>query len=230
MINLLDIDIAENLFEIGNKSLKLAELKELEFNIPDGYVITEEELKDLPSLQIPFDNVAVRSAALGEDAYNASFAGIFKTKLNVRKENYLEALEEVNQSFYSRKSEVYQKLKKVSIKPQILVQEMIESKYSIVFLMKKKKLHFSLIKGSCEKIVSGEYNADEYSFDIKKIKSFFNKFNRQGKYPDINLEKFIEDILFLNIFIHPDDGHDLDIEATYDGEKWWVLQLRELEF
>ena len=229
MLNLNDIDFFDDNRYLGKKSLNLAELKDFDFNIPDSYVIFEKELKNINKLQIPFEKVAVRSAALGEDDSTASFAGIFKSKLNITKENYLEAIKEVNESFYSRKAEVYQKLKKVSIEPQILVQKMIESKYSMVIFIKDRKITFSLIEGSCEKIVSGKYISKEFNFEIKKMKSFFNKFNRQNQeFKELNLKEFFDKFLLIDLIKHPNDYISLDIETTFDGNKWWILQLREL--
>ena len=93
----------------GGKASSLANMiQNTHIRVPEGYVLLscafeagrlkEEAKKELDELiKILDDKVtfAVRSSALNEDGENASFAGQYETKTNVRKENIIEAVKEV---------------------------------------------------------------------------------------------------------------------------------------
>lgn len=218
MLNLNNINNLEN---ISNKAYNLALLKQNNFNVAEGYLLFEKDLNNINTLILPFDKVAVRSSALGEDGVNNSFAGIFKSILNVTSETYEQALKEVYDSFYSKKSEIYQKLKNISITPQILIQEMVESKYSIVIFIKDNDVTLSLTNGSCEKIVSGNSETEELNFKLNE--DFDNILN---PYNDIKLNTFINNDIKRIIKLLKVEKNTLDVEATFDGNKWWILQAR----
>ena len=136
MKTLKEIDLIIDKETIGNKSYNLSLLEKNNIKIPNGFVLEENDIDNIKEEGIKemlvrtnisdSSEFAIRSAALGEDGNQNSFAGIFKSKINIKKENILSSIEEVNQSFYSRKSIVYQQIKKTTIKPQILIQEMIK--------------------------------------------------------------------------------------------------------
>ena len=204
--------------------------KKYKFNIATGFVIDTSELKDIDNIDLSVLNQTkkyiVRSAAFGEDAENASFAGIFKSIQDVDVNNIKEAIKIVNESFYSKKSLIYQKLKNVYIKPQILIQEMIESKYSIVIFIKNNKIDFSFIEGNCSQIVSGVKNVKEFSFFIDDLKKVKEELYKNKIYKKMKLIEFIEQLIILKKNFK--EKKSIDIEATYDGDKWFLLQYREL--
>jgi pyruvate,water dikinase len=236
MKTLKEIDLIIDKENIGNKSYNLSLLKKKNINIPNGFVLKENDIKNikdddvekmLVKSNISDSSVfAVRSSALGEDGNQNSFAGIFKSKINIKKENILSSIEEINQSFYSRKSIVYQQIKKTTIKPQILIQEMIKSKYSMVLFIKDNNVEFSLIDGSCEKIVSGEYNSLEFEFNINNIEEFVDNLEKEKLYLDIKIRSFFS---MLNKIQEIDNfKENIDIETTFDGNEWYILQIRKL--
>jgi len=214
--------------KIGSKSSNLIELQKRDFKAPNGILLTTEDLNDIDNIKLPYKNtsLAIRSAALGEDNNNSSFAGIFKSILNVDSDNYINAIKEVYQSFYSKKSEVYQSIKKVSITPQILIQEMIESKYSVVFFIKNNEISFSFVEGACEKIVSGTEDVKEYTTTFEYLNAFIQD-NEDTLIDEIGLLDFME-IELMSLANNLNKDILMDIEMTYDGNEWWILQIREL--
>ena len=236
MKTLKEIDLIIDKETIGNKSYNLSLLEKNNIKIPNGFVLEENDIHNIKEEGIKemlvrtnisdSSEFAIRSAALGEDSTKNSFAGIFKSKINIKKENILSSIEEVNQSFYSRKSIVYQQIKKTTIKPQILIQEMIKSKHSMVLFVKGDNVEFSLIDGSCEKIVSGEYNSSEFEFKMNNIEIFISNLEKEQLYLDIKIRSFftiLNKIQKINHF-----KNDIDIETTFDGNEWFVLQIRKL--
>lgn len=221
---------------IGNKTKKLLILKDNDFNISEKSFllnlekINEENIFNL-NLDLFEENTlyAVRSSAIGEDGDKNSFAGIFKSILNVKKENLIEAIIEVNKSFYSRKAIVYSDVRKTSFKPSILIQKMVRSDYSVVMFVADNKIELNFTKGLCEQIVSGTCNTLELVFDLKDkdIEENLKKLDKEFyiKY-NINIKEIIDNIPKLKELF----GDYLDIEMTFNSEenKWYYLQIRNL--
>ena len=84
---LLKVENRESL--IGMKAESLIRLRGLGFNVPDGFVITTDELESLTALELSEfvdekSAYAVRSSSTGEDLADSSFAGQYDTYLNVK--------------------------------------------------------------------------------------------------------------------------------------------------
>ena len=91
--NLKDIGI-NNIKEVGGKAGNLGELIKINVNVPNGFVCTdlefikeEKQIKEIIKKyeQLDLSKVAIRSSAICEDSKDNSFAGQFKTILNVNK-------------------------------------------------------------------------------------------------------------------------------------------------
>lgn len=216
MINLFDKHLAN--FEVGNKSINLNFLQSKGFNVKRGYVITPEMLNDksFDVSSIPFNKSIVRSNGVGEDG-ECSFSGIFKSIINVEQKNLTSAIKEVEQSFYSKKSEIYQKIKKCTVKPAILIQEMIDSKFSAVVHTEDegtKGMYIEFVEGLCEQIVSGVVTPENIT--IENIDDY-TEYKPEMKFYD--LLKIIEEIKSIY-------NSSQEIELSFDGEKWFVLQTK----
>jgi pyruvate,water dikinase len=82
----------------------------------------------LASPAVPGARLAVRSSAVGEDAADASFAGQHATKLNVMREQLLEAVHVVWQSARTESARAYRARKGLTLEPRmgVVVQALVE--------------------------------------------------------------------------------------------------------
>lgn len=109
---------------------------------------------------------AVRSSAEGEDSSEKSFAGQFKTLLNVTASSLQEAVSEVMQS-YQRSSSYSEQL----VKFGVIVQEMLDPDISGVFFTRDPLKPYSdqpvinIITGLGDKLVSGELSGLHIEFE-----------------------------------------------------------------
>ena len=88
MSSLLALDAATDAGTCGHKAATLALLRNLGFDVPDGFVIpagVQASRDDIAAAlaQLGDGPVAVRSSGLAEDLPDASFAGQYDTLLNV---------------------------------------------------------------------------------------------------------------------------------------------------
>jgi pyruvate,water dikinase len=200
----------KNLFDnnkniIGNKAKNLNFLYKNGFNVKPGFILTEPE----QNIEIPFEKSIVRSNGIGEDG-KCSYSGIFESISNVSKENLNESILKVWNSFFSKKYEAYKKIKKCEVIPGILIQEMIESKYSAVAHIYKDRFYIEHLKGSCSNIVSGKVtplvttNEKEFNdYQFSELISILKKIYSLYKKPQ-------------------------EVEMTFDG-KWWILQTKDIK-
>lgn len=115
----------------GKKIENLRKLSEAGFDVPPFTVVEKpsDEIK-LPSDAQIF---SVRSAGNIEDAAGSSFAGQFKTILNVKKEDIPDAVSKVFGSLDSAGIEVYaasMDLDPAGIKMNVMIQEMVDADHS----------------------------------------------------------------------------------------------------
>lgn len=182
---------ANRIIDIGGKAKKLYVLQDLGFNVPPFHVFSHSMLKQIleaenvenhPSfssilkeaLESNFGNdlnscnYAVRSSAAMEDGANHSFAGLFKTMLNVPAKNLPSAIAEVWQSANSERVSEYCKLKGISSAQEVsvIVQEMIHAEKSGVafssnpIVGEEESCVISSVYGLGEGLVSGDLEAD----------------------------------------------------------------------
>ena len=208
MKNLYDSDLSA----VGNKALNLNSLYHKGFNVMPGYVLTSPE-KDL---ELPFDNSIVRSNGLGEDGI-CSFSGIFESIQNVSRDELNSSIDSVWKSFSSKKYLAYSKIKKCSVVPGILIQEMVDSQYSAVAHVSADNIYIEHISGSCDLIVSGSRNP------------LISNISFSDDLSDYLLEFKFNDLVLILKNIYTLYNRPQEIEMTFDGSKWWVLQTKDLK-
>ena len=220
----------------GGKATNLGFLIRNGFNVPEGFSIStrinklttdikEKVIEKLKGIGYP---VAVRSSATAEDSKNSSFAGQFKTFLEINSERELfVAIEKCWNSLNSKNVQAYLKNKNIkNVKIAIIVQKMINADYGgVIFTIDpvgKKNILIEIVKDSGEKLVAGEatpnsYHINRKDFSINQKKTTF-EFD----------EKHLIDISKVALKIEKLYDYPQDIEFCIKDNKLFILQSRPI--
>jgi phosphohistidine swiveling domain-containing protein len=229
---------------IGNKAQKLRFLIAQGFHTPQTYVCTWDaylryqrddhhivaRLKS--ELSSKFDlgqSYAIRSSANIEDSFDLSFAGQFKTVLNVQgADDILHAMWSIWATAHSSTVQAY--LTQHAIDPQqlkmaILIQEMVSPLVSGVSFSKNPmtgldEIIVEAVRGSGEALVQEGITPDRW---INKWGAWLSK--PAGS--DIALD-LIQEVVRQTKAIAKAYGHAVDLEWVYDGRTIHWVQLREI--
>lgn len=171
----------------GGKGASLARLLKLGANVPSFVVISTEAYRDMAESELsePFLNglrdalttlnvnagLAVRSSAIGEDAADSSFAGLYHTSLKVKGfDAVVEALKTCWASYRNLAAQKYRGERGVDRRDgamAVVIQEMIVSDWAgVSFTANPVNLALSeglinSVPGLGEALVSGEVNPEE---------------------------------------------------------------------
>lgn len=214
--------------EIGNKSKVLVELKSFGFNVPDFFVISSD-VSDIFAFQDEiFDQyeklgsglVAVRSSSIGEDGLNKSFAGQYKTVLDVSKDDLCESIKECVDSLSAVHALAYSQNENIK-KMAVIIQRMVIAEISGVSFSAdpvrndKSVIVIESVNGPCDLLVSGKVNPDHY---------VLNKETFEGvEIPDI-----IKDVAIVTKEIEEKLGYFVDVEWAFSGGELHILQARPI--
>lgn len=221
----------------GGKGASLAKLTKMGLPVPEGYVITSEafdggivpdaqrELELLISTLSDKHTYAVRSSALCEDGDNASFAGAYETVTDVKRSDILSAVEKVIASADSLRVKKYAESSgEDSCGIAVVIQRFVKPEFAgVVFTSNPvsssaAEMSGNYVKGEGEALVSGEKNAEEFSFNAMKFSYTGNKeFERYAK----KLFKFCEKI-------RNGYGRPMDIEWAVSRGTVYILQARPI--
>ena len=171
MSGLLALDAATDAGRCGHKAAALALLRNLGFDVPDGFVIpagVEASRDEIAAALARLGDgpVAVRSSGLAEDLPDASFAGQYDTHLNVRgAKAVLDAAAACVKSAHDGRVERYGHV----VRPMaVLVQRMVEAEVAGVAFSanpltgNRDEARVSATRGLGDKLVSGAIDADEW--------------------------------------------------------------------
>ncbi len=165
---------------VGGKAAGLAELTQLGFDVPAGFVIQNAEKDNFPAnlieayKKIGAGKVAVRSSALGEDAVDHSFAGQYETILNVEGEAALkQAINDCVASLDTERAVAYQADKGEAVETTmcVVVQQMVDAKAAgVLFTVdpvtgRHDRLVVDAVEGLGEALVDGSTTPDHYEMD-----------------------------------------------------------------
>jgi Phosphoenolpyruvate synthase/pyruvate phosphate dikinase len=162
LIRFMKFDICDELSNIiGGKGVGLIKLKALGVNIPTTFFLAVGSVKnkyyESRSYELPDINYVVRSSATLEDGNERSFAGLFKTEFNIKRDNLSKSVDNVKNSGDSQRVKTYQS--KFNIKPShmaVILQEYCLPSFSGVWMGNTLDSgYLEWVEGSGEKLVSG---------------------------------------------------------------------------
>lgn len=210
------------------------------FTIPKTWVVGSEAFKEymrgtlsLDSLEsgiqnsLPEGTYAVRSSANIEDGQEKTLAGQFKTVLNVNKKDLLTGIRTVWDSVNNPGAISYIKISglKKNIKMSVIIQQMIDSKYSGVSFSKNP------MTGMNEVVVeavegTGETLLQDGVTPFRWVEKWGSWLEIPEKSP-IPIE-LVQEVAIKTQMIARNYGKPVDLEWTYDGKRLYWLQLREI--
>ena len=231
---------------MGGKAYGLSQLIKAEINVPDGFVIPNNEiikilendqnvmaeLKDKLSAFSENSLFAVRSSACAEDGAENSYAGMFESKLNVKNavQAVVSAVKYVNCSAESLRVSEYSG--GVQQKMNIVVQQMVNPRIAGVAFSKAididgtEVILIECVEGLADKLVAGKVVASRITVPAVNSGKTSDKISYYGT--PINCEGI--DILINNIrnvakYFH----NDMDIEWCIDENNHvFLVQARPI--
>ena len=221
---------------IGMKAESLIRLREGGFNVPDGFVITPDELRSFTDADLAAhadENAlyAVRSSGTSEDLGNASFAGQYTSYLNVRGLADLRAaIENCAQSIHSDRVAAYARHNNINIegsKMAVIVQRMVESEISgVAFSVdsingRDKEVVIEAVCGLGEQLVSGHVNPAYYSYDW--YEDTFTSY-KGGALSRPQVKRLAETVTDIQAYY----GFPVDVEWAIAGDALFILQSRPI--
>ena len=207
---------------VGGKGYGLFKLVEYGFDVPDFFVIeagtvltSQEFLSELDKYaqKLNCEYFSVRSSGVSEDGANASFAGQFRSELNVKRDELAQAVLRVGESVYDKNVTEYSKrLQGVSKNIAVIVQKQINPIESgVMFSADPQGGDTVLIErtqGCGDSLVSGRV---------------VPKTQRYGKNDEAC--GYDSQLIEAARLLETREGGPVDVEWAYDG-KLWFLQLR----
>lgn len=247
-IQKLALEIIQDNFK--EKSAKAREMI-LKGEIPEG--ISSEIDRFLYRLDSKY--VSVRSSAVSEDSLKSSFAGLFDTFLNIKRElrPVLESVKKCWASLFNERAVAY-RIKKGFPHLEgmaIIVQEMIPAEISgITFTVHptdEKSLLIEASYGVGDMIVSGEIEPDYYRINKEALEVLEKKIGRKdkmsilrsGKPKVVNVKRNhakeqvlsddkMEEIAETCLKVEKIFNYPQDIEWCIYDNKLWLLQSRAI--
>lgn len=201
----------------GGKASTLAQLKQANYPVPNGFVILPHAFQDqtlrpdsweriqtaytsLHTSQANFA-VAVRSSATSEDSATASFAGGFESILNITSlETLQQAIHTVYQSRHSQRIDTYSQAQGLATQHPmaVLIQQMVPADHAGVLFTADpitgsyRHMVGNFVAGLGEQLVSGTANAQ--SFTLERPNGTYNGPNTLPKKALRRLFKFAKQI------------------------------------
>ncbi len=254
---------------VGGKALSLAMLIHNGFPVPNGFVIATNSIIGLSQNKASQEietaiihafeklgstRVAVRSSAISEDSVIASFAGQYKTILNVTKENLITRVRECAQSATALHVAEYENTIGLSASTDhiaVIVQNMVDSDISGVMFTSNpvtgnpNEVMIECIYGLGELLAQGKvtpanFIVDKQSGAILAKESSDQDIVMKYKTGKTQTHKLNKDVFPLEILnsaeirklvtfgrkIESLFGTSQDIEWAKASDEWWILQSR----
>lgn len=213
----------------GSKIDNLLKLKQNGFNVPDFTVVPyEEALKDDINVELPSEGklFSVRSSADVEDGSELSFAGQFKTFLNVPRDEVPSKIKSIVASVNSGSVKAYSD-ELNGVKMNVIVQDMVDSDISGVLFTANPQgiLNESVItvgRGLGEGVVSERVDTTSYYYNLTDKVCYY-----EGK-EDLLSQALTDELIELSDRMKPLFGEYLDIEFAVKEGTVYILQVRPI--
>lgn len=173
--------------------------------------------------------IAVRSSATAEDLGSASFAGQYRTILEVDDENgAIEAIRSCWSSLWGPSVRAYRRHEGIpehDLAMAVVLQVMVPAKHAgVVFtrdpLGDPDAARIEVVEGLGEALVSGEVTPDDFRVDRTTLAM-------RGSQP-AEPPPFLEDLTRLALRVERRFGAPQDVEWAHDGNRLLVLQARPI--
>ena len=219
---------------VGGKARALGRMLRNGLPVPDGLCVTDAGLADLRSRRLAAEltealhgltspTVAVRSSAGAEDSSKHSYAGIFKSFLNVvnRPGEVIAALDAVRQSASSKQVEAYEKaVHSSNASMAAVVQEMITARWSGVMFTSDP------VTGQDRSLVEATKTEDPAMAEYAAIDRSGAIVRGSASRGFAQLDAIIGGLMTVARHCEKIFGGPQDIEWVWDGSEVWVLQSR----
>jgi len=223
LLNLNEKNINQKSHQIENLILKS--------NFPDDAY--REILEVLEKQGILNSNFIVRSSANIEDTEKFSFAGLFETIIDVKKEELKSAILKVYSSLYLPRALKYiydKQLRVADIKMAVIIQEFIDTDFAGVAFTKdptseKDNIIIEFVEGLGEEFVAGRKDPSRAVFDKKSLKVIDYRKSPYNKEIDL---KILKEVAKKSKKIEEYFKKPMDIEWGVKGSRIFIFQARPI--
>ena len=241
----------------GDKAAKLSQLKRAGFNVPSGWVLSQEagighrasgigqrgnsdELSisnaSIHNLKSKIQNrMIVRSSAAGEDGDTSSAAGQYQTIGPVFTEaELLDGINRCRQSYWTSEAVAYRRQRQLpDTQMAVLIQPYIDSEFAGVMFSRNpldggSQVIIEALPGGAEAVVGGQITPVHLEIDFSKPESLENKLTELQSNSIIAQPILAELVKQAQAIEAFFHGIPQDIEWSWDGEKVWILQSRPI--
>src|SRR6476469_4154381 len=241
----------------GDKAAKLSQLKRAGFNVPSGWILSQEagigqrasgigHRGNSDELSIPDafiqtvkskiqNRMIVRSSAAGEDGDTSSAAGQYQTIGPVFTEaELLDAINRCRQSYWTAEAVAYRRQRQLpDTQMAVLVQPYIDSEFAGVMFSRNpldggSQVIIEALPGGAEAVVGGQCTPVHLEIDFSTPESLEKQLNEFQSNSIIAQSIRAELVKQAQAIEAFFHGVPQDIEWSWDGEKVWILQSRPI--
>ncbi|MEG4396499.1 glycerol-3-phosphate acyltransferase [Microcoleus sp. BROC3] len=241
----------------GDKAAKLSQLKRAGFNVPSGWILSQEarighrasgigHRGNSDELSIPNafihnlkshipNRMIVRSSAAGEDGDTSSAAGQYQTIGPVFTEaELLDAINRCRQSYWTSEAVAYRRQRQLpDTQMAVLIQPYIDSQFAGVMFSRNpldggSQVIIEALPGGAEAVVGGQYTPVHLEIDFSKPELLEKQLNELQSNSIIAQSIIVELAKQAQAIEAFFHGIPQDIEWSWDGEKVWILQSRPI--
>ncbi|MCB9891992.1 MAG: hypothetical protein H6833_10120 [Planctomycetes bacterium] len=236
LVTLAEAHVVEG---IGAKAERLGRLKALGLPVPDGFVLpapwiagagrtvllwNDAERQELERQldRLASNRMAVRSSGLDEDGTEHSFAGIFESCLDVNRDQFEQALQDVISSFSSDRAKSYGG--DDDGRACVLVQHMLEPEYAGVLFTRhprhEAEMVVEYVQGCGEALVSGAALPEIVTIGRRSLQRV------EGADRDVPFP--LDELVALALQCEAFFGKPQDVEWAVEKGRVYILQSRDI--